>query len=128
MKAPTMNGDRELPLCPKMQEYEKRAKDLVKAFKSGDPAAMRWIRRYHPRLSGRPNTNDRNNVTDGQIRGAKLSLADARYIIAHQHQFESWAKFAKQIEALNQKDSPVAQFEVAADAIITGDLTTLKRL
>ena len=32
-----MNGERELPLRPKLQQYEKQAKDLVKAFKSGDP-------------------------------------------------------------------------------------------
>src|SRR5437588_467296 len=42
--------------------------------------------------------------------------------------FESWPKFAKHIKALNQNGSAVAQFEEAVDAIITGDLATLKRL
>jgi ankyrin repeat protein len=67
-------------------------------------------------------------VTDSEIRSRKFSLADAQFVIARQHQFESWAKFAKHIEALNKKDSPAAQFEAAVDAIITGDVATLKRL
>jgi len=123
-----MNGDRELPARPRLARYEKQATDLVKAFKSGDAEAMRWIKRYHPRLPGRPDTNDRNAVTDAEIRSANFSLADARFVAARQHQFENWPKFVKHIEALNQKDSPVAQFEAAVDAIVTGGLTALKRL
>ena len=123
-----MNGNRKLPARPRLPQCKKQAKDLIKAFKSGDPDAMRWIRRYHPRFPGRPDTNDRNNVTDSEIRSAKLSFADAQFVIAREHQFESWPKFAKHIKALNQKDSPVAQFEGAVDAIITGGLASLKRL
>jgi len=123
-----MNGDRKLSARPRLEQYREQAKDLIKAFKSGDPDATRWIRRYHPRLPGRPDTNDRNNVTDSEIRSAKLSFADAQFVIAREHQFESWPKFAKHIKALNQNESPVAQFEGAVDAIITGDLATLERL
>ena len=79
-------------------------------------------------LSGRPDTNDRNKVTDSTLRRAKLSVADAQFIIARQHQFENWRRLEKHIEALNQKGSLVSQFEAAVDAIVTGDITTLKRL
>src|SRR5262249_16363424 len=56
------------------------------------------------------------------------SLLDAEHIIARSHQFETWAQFAKHIAALNRKNSGVWQFEAAVEAIIDGDLVTLKRL
>lgn len=117
-----------LPPRPNLEQYKKQAKDLVKAFKSGDPETIRRLRQNHPRLPGRPNTNDRNTVTDSEIRNAGLTLTDAQFVIAREHQFESWPKFSKCIKALNEKDSPASQFEAAVNAIITGNITTLKRL
>src|ERR1041384_5630377 len=111
-----------------LEQYEKQAKELVKAYRSGDPEVMRCIRQHHPRLRGRANTNDRNNVTDSEIRSAGVTLADAQSIVAHWHGFESWLKLAKHIEALARKNSRILQFELAVEAIITGDVTTLKRL
>jgi ankyrin repeat protein len=67
-------------------------------------------------------------VTDSQIRAAKLSLADAQYVIARRHQFESWPAFVIHSEALRQRWSPVAQFEAAVRAIVAGDLAALKKL
>ena len=123
-----MNGEKPIPARPRLEEYRKQAKQLLKSFRSGHPGALRWIRRYHPRLPGRADTNDRNKVTDSEVRSARLSLADAQFVIAREHQFESWRQFAKHIEALNRKRSPVAQFEAAVDAIICGDITGLKGL
>lgn len=123
-----MNGVQQLPARPKLEQFTNEAKAFVQAFKSGDPELMRRLRRYHPRLPGRPNTNDRNCVTDGQIMQTGLLLADARLVIARQHQFETWRDFAKHLDALNRKDSPVAQFEAAVDAIVSGDVVSLRRL
>ena len=123
-----MNGEKDLPARPRLEQYTTQANDLLKAFKSSDPEATRWVRRYHPRLPGRPDTNDRNTVTNSELRRLKLSVADAEFVIARQHQFENWLRFAKHIEALNQNDSTASRFEAAVDAIITGDITTLKRL
>jgi ankyrin repeat protein len=56
------------------------------------------------------------------------SQGDARSIIAREHHFESWDRFAAHAEALKDGNSAAAQFEVAVDAIITGDVLTLERL
>ena len=56
------------------------------------------------------------------------SGGDARSVIVRNHHFESWAVFAEYLEALRQKSSPVALFEAAVDAIVTGDVATLRRL
>jgi len=117
-----------LPVRPNLQQYRKQAKDFLKSFKAGDQEALHLVRRYHPRLHGRPDTNDRNARSEAEVREAKLTLSDAQFIIARRHQFESWPRFVKQIEALNQDGSTESQFEQAADAIVAGDLVKLKRL
>jgi ankyrin repeat protein len=99
----------ELPARPNLEQYRKQAKELLKACKSGDSAAIQRIKRLHPRSN-------------------TYTLADAQLTIAREHAFESWPKFAKHIEALTQESSPVSQFESAVDAIVTGDAVTLRRL
>jgi ankyrin repeat protein len=107
---------RELPAGPSVEQYRKQAKDLVKACKSGDPDALQRIKRYHPHA--------------GKLSGSshEITLADAQLGIAREHAFENWPKFAKHIEALAGDNSPVSQFEEAADAIVAGDTATLTRL
>jgi ankyrin repeat protein len=107
---------RELPARPSVEQYRKQAKDLVKACKSGDPDAIQRIKRYHPHAGKRSGSGD------------KITLADAQSVIAREHAFESWPKFARHIEALAGENSPVSQFEEAADAIVAGDTATLTRL
>ena len=112
----------------RLEGYLKNARDLARAFKSHDPMAMHLLKRYHPKLPGRPDTNNRNPVRQEQIRQIKLSLADAQSIIARAHQFESWDELARHIAALHQEGSSVWQFETAVHAIVTGDAPTLRRL
>ena len=117
-----------LPVHPNLQQYRKQAKDFLKSFREGDRDTLHLVKRYHPRLPGRPDTNDRNALSESEVRQAKLTLSDAQFIIARRHQFDSWPKFVKQIEALNRDNSLESQFEQAADAIVAGDLVKLKGL
>jgi hypothetical protein len=117
-----------LPSRACLEVYNEEAKAFLTAFKAGDPDALRRVKRYHPHLPGRADTNDRNCVTMAEVRKVKLSLAHAEHVIARGHQFESWAQFAKHIAALNLKNSAVWQFETAVEAIVSGDLITLKHL
>jgi len=109
---------KELSPRPSLEQYKKQAKDLVKARKSGDPEALRRIKQHHPRLG---------KLSDAELRSAKFALADAQFTIAREHHFESWAKFAKHLEALKRKNSAVAQFEAAVEAVITGGLASIAR-
>ena len=118
----------QLPFHASLQRYKGQATNLVKAYRSGDPEAMYCIRQFHPRLRGRAHTNDRNAVTDAEIRKARVTLADAQCAVARWYGFESWPKLAEFVGAVTCKGSSVWQFESAVEAIITGDVTTLKRL
>lgn len=53
---------------------------------------------------------------------------DARTIIAHNHHFEAWDDFIRWLAARATPGSSVARFEAAVDAIVDGDLATLRRL
>jgi ankyrin repeat protein len=135
-----------LPPSPSLERYKKLAKELVKACKSHDETALgdwagQWIQTI-ARLGGsegiRQAQLDRwtNGVEDfahrklpgGEAVGRKCALADAQFVIARSHGFESWPKFAKHLASIARKSSPVSRFEEAADAIVNGDVPTLHRL
>lgn len=99
---------KELSARPSLEQYRKQAKELVKSFDSAAPEALRRVRHNH--------------------REPQFALADAQFVIAREHGFESWPKFAKHVQALAQKSSPVSRFELAADAVVAGDIATLEKL
>src|SRR5262245_61661037 len=108
---------KQLPARPSLEQYRKQAKNLFKARKSPEGACR--FKKFHPRLT---------NLAEAEIANAELSLADAQCVIAREHAFESWPRFVKHIQELVRANSPVSNFELAADAIVTGDVTALKRL
>jgi hypothetical protein len=137
-----------LPLRPNLERYKKLAKGLVKSCKSADETAVhvwveQWIRSL-AQLSGEiggPSSARgigrtvkaveafaQRTFSGGASGQKKCTLTAAQFILARSHGFESWPKFAKHLEALARKSSPTSKFEQAADAIVTGDLPTLKRL
>ncbi len=106
-----------LPPHPHIDFYRKLAKDLLK-----DPAAFRaWAKQSVPA--------GQIERLELRMQSAKIArLADAQRFIARAHGFASWPKFARHIDDLQDAGSPDAQFEQAADAIVSGDLATLRRL
>ncbi len=111
-----------LPARPSLEQYKKQAKELVKAFQaeqsrrsSGSEAVqsqvIQRVKKLHPRFADLPHE---------QIASTRFALADAQFVIALEHGFESWPKFAKHVEALAQASfavsvsNPVEAFIVAA--------------
>ena len=104
---------KKLPVRPHLEQYKKQAKELVKAWKAGDAEAVRRIRTHHARFRGKMDE-------DCRLRRPKVRLADAQWVIAREHGFENWAKFAKHVEAAMRERTvasltdPLAAFIVAA--------------
>jgi hypothetical protein len=70
---------------------------------------------------------------DGDARESGLladscSLSNAQLVLARLHDFASWPKFVAHVEALGMANSPDAEFEAAANAVVTGDIAALTAL
>lgn len=136
-----------LPPHPSLDRYRKIAKDLVKACKSDKPESIRrwaeaWVETL-VKLSDLTITPDlpvhiqrwmdevedfaRRKLFVRQPDGRKCALADAQFVIARSHGFESWPKFVEHLQALAGNTS-VSKFEAAVDAIVAGDAVTLQQL
>ena len=102
-----------------LEQSRKQAKDLLKAFKAGDQKTLDHLRWNHPRFRG---------LSDEQIRQRPFALADAQLVIARLHSFDSWPKLLEHIERLKRNDPEVMRFEAAADAIVAGDVSALRRI
>jgi ankyrin repeat protein len=127
-----------LPPRPDLKQYRKQAKELVKACKSDDKNALddwagKWLgflaQLHEPSI--RPWISRRVDAVAGfaeRKMADKCTLADAQFVIARSHGFQSWPKFAKHLEAIARGSSATSRFEAASDAIVTGDVPTLERL
>ncbi len=98
-----------LPARPSLEQYKKQAKELLKAYRSANVETIRRVKRNHPRFE---------KLAEPEFDISKFALADAQLVIAREHGFESWPKFAKRIEIINSEAAalanPVAAFIEAA--------------
>ncbi len=133
-----------LPARPNLDQYKKRAKDLVKAANSPDHAALNhfvrtWVDSLlhstsliiTPKL---PVSLDRwteelsSFLRTEQQSAEPFTLARAQFILARIHGFESWPKFTRHLQDLSRLRSPDGTFENAVEAIVSGDLAALEHL
>jgi hypothetical protein len=59
---------RQLPSRPNLDQLKNQAKDLLKAYKTGDKEAVRRIQESHPRLS---------QAAEADVRSARFTLSGA---------------------------------------------------
>ncbi len=114
---------KQLPDRPSLEQYKKQAKELVKLFRAAqsqkafESETLQRITKLHPRFA---------ELTDEQIASGRFALADAQFVIAREHGFESWPKFAKHVEGVAAQQfaasvsDPQAAFLVAASVTREG--------
>jgi len=133
------------PPNPSVEQYRKLAKDLVKACAAETRDGIRnWTTAFVQQLvqlSGleiTPNLPMRvsrwiEQVTEFATKTLcqgerRCALTGAQFVIARSLGFTNWPRFVKHLEEMKQRTSPVSEFERAADAIVRGDLKTLRVL
>lgn len=107
-----------LPWRATVEDYAREAEQLFGALQAGDEAAHWRFKWEHPRFK-------EQNVED--VRAATLTLDDARLVVAQEYSFDTWEElraFARTVA----NDGPVARFESAVDAVVDGDLATLRSM
>jgi ankyrin repeat protein len=96
--------EKQLPAHPSLEQYKKQAKELARACRDNHPEALSRLRAHHPHPPQ-----------------ARVSLAHAQLVLAREHGFESWPKFAAQIERLRIA-ADIAQLADPADAFLRAAL------
>lgn len=148
-----------LPLAPRpnLAQYRTLAKNLLKAARSPDAAAVRewaadWLQRLARAIRGDETAPrdvalySKDAAVAREVRGilddigrsrlvgsgvdnaTRRTLSEAQLIVARLHGFESWPKFVHHLEARDKPTTTVAQFERAADAIVTGRIDAIDEL
>jgi Ankyrin repeats (3 copies) len=107
---------RAIPDRPDLAQYKKQAKDLLRAWRRGDPEAIARVTTHHPRLRSRAASPV-----------AAFRLANAQLVVAREHGDDSWATFAARIAALAGAP-PVPPWKLAEDAVVRGDAEALTAL
>ena len=130
-----------LPPRPNLSQYQKRAKELVVAVGSADPTAVHsWATEWLETLARlldvsitpfvRHSFDRAVGVIEDRVRKSPrpFALADAQFRLARAHGFERWPAFAAAVRPPAETDPVRREFELAADAVVTGDLATLESL
>lgn len=131
-----------LPPRPDVGHYRKRAKELVKAHRSGGDATAEWARRFVQGVPAlQPDARDGATGRDAdriarllashateRLTHSERSLSQAQFVVARAHGFASWRSLVAHLTSLTSERSGVSAFERAADAIVHGDVATLDRL
>ena len=136
-------GTDDIPLPPRasVEHYHNRAKSLLKACRTRDPEAVRtWARSWLESLASLLRRDPFDREVDRIVREARESgllsddpdatcaLADAQLFLARLHDFTSWPRFAAHLDALTRASSANSIFERAADAVVGGDIETLRAM
>jgi hypothetical protein len=106
----TGSASPRLPERPSLEQLRKQAKDLLRAWRDGDAAAVQRVRAHKPHA-------------------AEPVLADAQFTLAREYGFDSWPALIHHVEA--RHPSGLGYFEsLARDfvAALGGDADALARL
>ena len=72
--------DRHFPVRPNLDQLKHQAKDLLRAIRQGDPAAVVELRRHHPGKAAK------------RVEPATAKLADAQTVLARSYGLPNWPR------------------------------------
>lgn len=75
-------ADLHLPVRPDLDQLRRQAKELLRGFRAGDPAAALRFQRHHP----------------GPVSGEDARLADAQLVLARSYGVRSWPRLKRACE------------------------------
>jgi len=111
-----------------LTQYEAQAETLFDSYENGDASAFQLFRTLHPRFLDPEIKWLSLNASDDEIAAAKLGMDDAQLCIARAYNFRDWAALTAYAESVRDTASPVFLFESAVEAVVNGDLDTLRQL
>jgi hypothetical protein len=94
---------RHFPVLPNLDQLKHQAKDLLRAVRQGDPAAIAELRKHHP-----------NKIDPEKIGPAEAKLSDVQAALARSYGLASWPRLVIACRM--------------TDAIWRGDVDTVRKL
>ena len=106
-------------------DYVMQADALLDGWNAGDPGAIAIARHKHPQFLDDTIKWLPKGLSDDEAQRVPFEFADAQLTVARWYDFESWPRLVDHVEAVGRDDSPVSRFELAVEAVITGDVAAL---
>jgi hypothetical protein len=104
--------DRHFPVRPNLDQLKHQAKDLLRAVKRGDPAAVAEFRKHHPQQDNKHSDPATARLADVKL--AEVKLAEAQAALARSYGLASWPRLVTACRM--------------TDAIWRGDADTVRKL
>lgn len=111
-----------------LDAYEHQAAELLAAHAAGSPSAIDLLHENLPRFLDTQVTWLPRPITDQEIGETVLTIDDARLALARWYSFRDWDALAGHARALDAPQSPVREFERAAEAVLRGDAEQLRAM
>lgn len=108
-----------LPLHALPEQYEQQAAAWLAAVAGGDHGALHALRDNHPRFC---------QLTDAQLQQVSLELQEIREALLRFYYFNTWEELIAWVVEMLDTRSSLLQFEMAANAIVSGNLQELDAL
>jgi ankyrin repeat protein len=107
--------------------YIAQADALLAGWHARDEQAIRVFRNRHPKFLDDKITWLARDMSDAEVKATPIDRDDARLAVARWYEFQDWQRL-EEYAASVQQPGPIAQFERAVEAVIGGDIATLKTL
>ncbi|HEU4778453.1 MAG TPA: ankyrin repeat domain-containing protein [Steroidobacteraceae bacterium] len=117
-----------LPFRSTVTDYRRQADVLYSGWFAGDEHAIRVFRTRHPKFLDPKIPWLERRMSDAEVRATPIVPDDALLAIARWYDFRDWASLEEWVDAVGKVGSPIARFEEAVEAVISGDAATLSRL
>jgi hypothetical protein len=117
-----------LPFRAALQQYREQAAALLDGWRAGDASAIQTVRLRHPRFLDPVIPWLPRRLRAGDIQSDAFDMSDAELTVARWYDFEDWARLAEYVQAVTDEETDVSRFESAVEAVIHGDIVTLRSL
>ena len=117
-----------LPLTATLEAYDAQAAALLGGHAGGDPALLRIIHENHPKFLDTDVRWLPLPLSPEEVRAAPLNADDARLALARWYSFRDWTALESLVRAIVSRDPGVYSFELAVEAVISGDEERLATL
>lgn len=107
-------SSRRLPVRPNLEQLKHQARDLLRAIRAGEPAAVAELRRHHPEA----------------IAPAAAKLADAQLVLARSYQASSWWRLTQAallVEAIWRDDAESVRTLITANPRLLREDVLIRR-